>query len=87
VTPPRTTVEAAVRDVWNFPYPTGEKGWWVFSIDHGDEGIRVELVDDTIPTDEVMDSARRMASGEATEDDMRRWGVEPTDSDIDDPEE
>jgi hypothetical protein len=86
VTPSRTTVEAAVRDVWDFPYPTGEKGWWIFSIDHDDEGIRVELVDDTIPTDEVMESARRVASGEATEEDLRRWGVDPRQSDADDAE-
>ncbi len=49
----------------------------MFSIDHDDEGIRVEPVENAVATDKVMESARRVVSGEGDEDDLRRFRVEP----------
>jgi hypothetical protein len=76
VTSARSTVEAAVRDVWELPYPAGEAGWSIFSIDLDDEAICIEHVSDTPVTDEVADAARRIAEGRGTEEDMRFFGGE-----------
>jgi hypothetical protein len=83
VTAARPTMEAAVRDVWELPYPTGEAGWTIFSIDHDDESIRVDSVSDSPVTDEVDEAARRIVSGEDTEEDRRFFGGEPPSSDDD----
>ena len=74
VTSVRTTINAAVRDAWELPYPTGEAGWSIFSIEHDEEEIRVEQVPETPVTDEVAEAARRIAAGEGTDDDRRVVG-------------
>jgi hypothetical protein len=76
LTPVRTTVEAAVKDLWDLPSPTGDAGWSILSIDHTEEELRVERVSDFPPTDEVAEAARRIAAGEGTEEDWRFFGGE-----------
>lgn len=84
LTPPRTTVEAAVRDVWELPAPIAERGWSIFGIDHDDDEIRVSRVEDAPVTDEVEAAASRIAAGEGTAEDERLFlGEEPVDAEDD----
>lgn len=84
LTPARTTVEAAVRDVWELPAPIGERGWSIFGIDHDDDEIRVSRIEDAPVTDEIEAAAGRMAAGEGTAEDERLFlGEEPVEPEND----